>query len=131
MNAGDTCRRQRSCATTRNHDLPTYRSLLAHSRSNTRFCNNTILIGPQQNLPKISFNQWEDGKANNTCFSSNSMIVAHGGGATYHLAVGTHTRFTDSLLVGRHVGLPDGARAAAPVLPGGEPVPQGKCCHLL
>ncbi len=93
--------------------------------ANTRFHNNTIVIGPQQNLPMISFNEWDGGKANNTSFSSNSMIVADGGTATYNLALGTNTRFTDNLFVGRHEGLPDGAKAALPVpAGGGEPVPE-------
>ena len=85
--------------------------------TNTLFQNNTIVIGPQQCLPMISFNEWDGGKASNTRFLSNSLVVSDGGKATYDLAVGTNTRFTGNLFVGRHEGLPEGVRTEPPALP--------------
>ena len=86
--------------------------------ANTHFYNNTLVIGPQQHLPMISFNEWDGGKASNTRFSNNTLIVSDGGMATYNLALASNTRFTDNVFIGRHQGLPQGVRAEVPGLPG-------------
>ncbi len=85
--------------------------------TNTHFYNNTIVIGPQQSLPLIAFNEWDGGKAQNTLFSNNMFIVSDGGKATYDLAVSSGTRFTDNMFIGRHEGLPAGARTGRAALP--------------
>lgn len=84
--------------------------------TNTQFLDNTIVLGPKQNLPLISFNEWDGGRAKNTQFIRNTIIVSDGGIATYDLGSSKDTQFTDNRFVGRHEGLPDGA-STDPTLP--------------
>ncbi|BCU79726.1 right-handed parallel beta-helix repeat-containing protein [Luteolibacter sp. LG18] len=84
--------------------------------SNTRFHNNTIILGANQNLPMVSFNEWDGGKASGTRFDNNLFIVAEGGRATYRLDSSTGTAFTNNLFLGKHEGFP--ATASPPVFTG-------------
>jgi hypothetical protein len=87
---------------------------IAGNPTNTQFYNNTIVLGPQQNLPLISFNEWDGGNARNTLFTNNNLIVSDGGKATYKLGASKDTRFTDNQFLGIHEGLPEGARSISP-----------------
>ncbi|MCX6878667.1 MAG: right-handed parallel beta-helix repeat-containing protein [Verrucomicrobia bacterium] len=80
--------------------------------TNTRFIDNTIVLGPNQNLPLVSFNEWEGGNAKDTSFIHNNLIVSDGGKATYAFGKSTGTRFSNNMFVGRHDGLPEGVRTA-------------------
>ena len=80
--------------------------------THTQFLDNTIVLGPKQNLPLVSFNDWDGGNAKDTSFIHNSFIVSDGGRATYALGKSTGTRFSNNIIVGRHDGLPDGTRTA-------------------
>jgi len=77
--------------------------------TNTRFHNNTFVLGPNQDLPVVSFNEWDRGNGKDTVFERNLFIVAEGGRARYDLKLGTGTVFRDNFFSGRHEGLPDGA----------------------
>jgi len=61
---------------------------IAGNPTNTLFHNNTIVLGPQQNLPLVSFNEWNGGNAKNTRFANNVFIVSDGGKATYVFGAG-------------------------------------------
>jgi Right handed beta helix region len=84
---------------------------IAGNPANTLFHNNTIVLGPRQNLPLVSFNDWDGGNARDTRFANNTFIVSNGGKATYHLGGGKGTLFTDNQFLGNHEGLPEGARS--------------------
>lgn len=83
---------------------------IAGNPSNTRFHNNTIVLGAKQDVPLISFNEWDGGNARDTLFSDNKLIVSDGGKATYQFGASTGTRFSGNQLVGTHQGLPPGVR---------------------
>lgn len=83
---------------------------IAGNPTHTLFHNNTIVVGPRQNLPLVSFNDWDGGNAKDTHFTNNFFIVADGGRATYRLGASMATRFTGNQFLGSHEGLPAGAR---------------------
>ena len=85
----------------------------------TQVYNNTIVIGPEQNLPMLLFNEWEGGKPHETNFSNNLFIVENGGRASYNFGPSSGNVFQNNLFAGRHEGLPEGvAVAPAPPLVG-------------
>lgn len=85
----------------------------------TKVYNNTIIIGPEQNLPLLRFNEWDGGKASDTRFFNNLFIVENGGRATYDFGPSQGNVFESNIFAGRHEGLPKGvAVAPAPRLTG-------------
>jgi hypothetical protein len=81
--------------------------------------NNTIVIGPEQNVPMLLFTEWDGGKAKDTNFSNNLFIVENGGRATYNFGSSSGNVFENNLFAGHHEGLPKGvAVAPAPALVG-------------
>lgn len=79
----------------------------------TRVYNNTIILGPHQNLPLLLFTEWNGGKAKDTLFSNNLFAVEAGGRATYQFGPGSGNQFDHNLFTGRHEGLPAGCAAVA------------------
>lgn len=71
--------------------------------------NNTIYVGPSQNLPFVIFNEWSGGNASNTRFVNNLIHVD--GRVTYDLGRSTNTVFENNLFFGNHVNRPQDARA--------------------
>jgi hypothetical protein len=82
--------------------------------------NNTIVIGPRQDLPLLLFTEWDGGKASDTRFVNNLFLVREGGRATYDFGPSRGNVFEHNLFVGNHVGLPPGIAATrtAPPLRG-------------
>jgi hypothetical protein len=74
----------------------------------TQVYNNTIVIGPDQNLPLLSFNEWDGGNPKDTNFSNNLFIVEEGGLATFKFGPSSGNVFENNLFCGRHEGLPAG-----------------------
>lgn len=88
--------------------------------SRTLVHNNTIVIGPRQDLPMLLFTEWEGGKTRDTRFVNNLFLVREGGRATYDFGPSRGHVFENNLFVGNHVGLPPGVAVnrEAPPLPG-------------
>ena len=74
----------------------------------TRVYNNTIIIGPHQDVPLLLFGEWSGGTAKDTRFSNNLFIVEEGGKATYQTEKCSGNVFESNLFTGRHEGLPKG-----------------------
>lgn len=86
----------------------------------TQVYNNTIIVGPQQDLPMLLFTDWNGGKTSDTRFSNNLFVVEEGGRATYQFGPSSGNVFEHNLFAGRHEGLPAGVSvAAAPPFAGG------------
>ena len=83
---------------------------------NTRIYNNTIYVGPKQDLPLLLFNDWDRGSAVDTSFYNNLFIVD--GRVTYEFGNSTNTVFEANAFVGNHVQPPKDSRpvASQPVL---------------
>lgn len=82
----------------------------------THVYNNTVVIGPHQDLPLLLFDEWADGNSRDSRFTNNLFIVEDGGRATYQLQPSSGNVFDSNLFAGRHDGLPEGcAVSAAPV----------------
>ena len=85
----------------------------------THIYNNTIVIGPHQDIPLLRFTEWNGGKARDSRFSNNLFLVEEGGRATYQFEPSRGNVFESNLFAGRHEGLPAGVTtAAAPRLAG-------------
>jgi hypothetical protein len=85
----------------------------------THVYNNTIVIGPQQNLPLLLFGEWDGGTARDSRFTNNLFLVEQGGRATYQLKPSSGNVFDSNLFAGRHEGLPDGCSVSpAPLFAG-------------
>lgn len=96
----------------------------------TQIYNNTIIIGPKQDLPLLLYTEWNGGKAQDSIFSNNLFIVEAGGRATYQFGPSSGNVFEHNLFAGRHEGLPRSvALAAAPQFAG--PVKPGPGVDLL
>lgn len=76
--------------------------------SDTLVHNNTVVIGPGQDLPMILYTEWNQGRSENVRFVNNLFIVEEGGRATYDFGSSRGNVFEDNLFVGRHEGLPAG-----------------------
>lgn len=79
--------------------------------------NNTIILGPEQDLPMILHNEWDGGRSRNARFANNLFIVAEGGRATYNFHTSTGNTFEHNLFVGRHEGLPGDVPSTAEMPP--------------
>ena len=85
----------------------------------THVYNNTIIIGPHQQLPMLLFTEWDRGKAKNSRFTNNLFVVEEGGRATYQFGPSSGNVFERNLFAGRHEGLPEGTSATpGPVFAG-------------
>jgi hypothetical protein len=71
---------------------------------NTKVYNNTIYIGPKQDLPLLLFDTWNRGDANGTHFINN--IFYADGRVTYNWGKSTNTDFDNNIFYGTHVGTP-------------------------
>jgi hypothetical protein len=85
---------------------------------NTLIYNNTIYVGPKQDVPLISFNEWDGAWAEGTRFSNNIFYVD--GRVRYRLGEGRGTTFDHNVFYGQHDGRPadEGAVAQHPALVG-------------
>ena len=77
---------------------------------NTKIYNNTIYVGPKQNLPLLLFNDWDGGSARDTFFYNNIFYVA--GRVTYDWGKSQHTVFENNVFYGTHAQLPSDASAS-------------------
>jgi len=71
---------------------------------NTKIYNNTIYVGPHQNLPLLLFNDWDGGSAQDTFFYNNIFYVA--GRVTYDFGKSQNTVFEHNVFYGVHEGRP-------------------------
>jgi hypothetical protein len=76
---------------------------------NTLVYNNTIYIGPQQNLPLLLFGDWNGGNASSTQFYNN--IFYADGRVTYNWGQSTSNTFDGNVFYGAHSGLPQDSHA--------------------
>jgi len=67
---------------------------------NTKIHNNTIYVGPQQDLPLLLFTEWNGGSASNTVFYNNIFYVD--GRVTYHWGESRNTVFDNNVFWGNH-----------------------------
>ncbi len=75
---------------------------------NTQVYNNTIYVGPKQDLPLILFTEWAGGNAQGTRFRNNIFYVD--GRATYDWGKAGGTVFDNNAFYGNHVEPPPDAR---------------------
>lgn len=75
----------------------------------TLIYNNTIYVGPKQDLPLVIFSEWDRGTAENTRFVNNLIHVD--GRVTYDLGKSRGTVFENNLYFGDQVGRPADAGA--------------------
>ncbi|MEK7782128.1 MAG: right-handed parallel beta-helix repeat-containing protein [Verrucomicrobiota bacterium] len=75
---------------------------------NTQVYNNTIYVGPKQDLPLVLFTEWDGGHAAGTRFYNNLFYVA--GRATYDWGKARDTIFENNIFCGPHVQPPPDAR---------------------
>ena len=73
--------------------------------------NNVVYLGPTQNLPLLSFNEWAGGNAENTHFYNNIFFVE--GRATYQWGKSRNNIFENNVFFGNHVNRPDDPHALA------------------
>lgn len=82
---------------------------------NTRIYNNTIYVGPKQELPLLVFSDWDRGSAVDTFFYNKLFLVD--GRVTYDFGRSTNAVFEGNAFVGNHVQPPKASQAitSAPV----------------
>jgi len=85
---------------------------------NTKVFNNTIYVGPDQDLPLLLFTEWDRGNADGTRFYNNIFFVA--GRVTYDWGKSTNAVFSNNAFFGNHTEVPKDANAVTqdPVLAG-------------
>ena len=71
---------------------------------NTQIYNNTIYVGPKQDLPLLLFNDWDGGSARNTFFYNNIFYVD--GRVSYDFGKSQDTVFENNVFWGAHQKLP-------------------------
>jgi hypothetical protein len=71
---------------------------------NTRIYNNTVYVGPQQDLPLLLFNDWDGGSAVDTFFYNNIFYVD--GRVTYDWGKSRNNVFEHNVFWGRHENPP-------------------------
>ena len=87
----------------------------------THIYHNTIVIGPEQQLPMLSYTEWNQGWAGASLFSNNLFIVQEGGAVSYEFGKSQGNVFHSNLFLGRHEGLPPGCEAL-PLPPGANAI---------
>lgn len=78
----------------------------------THVYNNTIIVGPRQDLPMLLFTEWDGGKAADTRFTNNLFVVEDGGRATYQFGSSSGNVFENNLFCGKHEGLPQDVKVS-------------------
>ena len=76
---------------------------------NTRIYNNTIYVGPKQDLPLLLFNDWNGGSARDTFFYNNIFYVD--GRVTYNWGKSQNNIFENNFFFGNHHEPPADAHA--------------------
>ncbi|HKI68396.1 MAG TPA: right-handed parallel beta-helix repeat-containing protein, partial [Verrucomicrobiae bacterium] len=76
---------------------------------NTLVYNNTIYVGPEQNLPLLLFTEWNHGNASGTKFYNNIFYVD--GHVTYDWGKSTNTVFERNVFYGAHGEIPPDPQA--------------------
>lgn len=76
---------------------------------NTKIYNNTIFVGPKQNLPLVLCNDWDGGSARDTYFYNNIFYVE--GRVTYDFGKSQNTVFENNVFYGAHENSPADAHA--------------------
>lgn len=76
---------------------------------NTRIYNNTIYVGPEQNLPLLLFTEWRGGNAREVYFYNNIFHVE--GKVSYEWGKSENVVFANNVFYGRHVGPPEDPHA--------------------
>ena len=71
---------------------------------NTRVYNNTIYLGPKQNLPLLNFTEWDKGNADGTRFENNIFIAA--GRASFAWGKSRNTTFANNVFFGDFSEIP-------------------------
>ena len=71
---------------------------------NTKVYNNTVYLGPRQDLPLVVFTDWNQGNAEGTQFFNNLFYVA--GHSSFQWGKSTGTVFDHNVFFGRFSGLP-------------------------
>jgi hypothetical protein len=71
---------------------------------NTKIYNNTIYVGPKQNLPLVLCNDWDGGSAQDTFFYNNIFYVD--GRVTYDFGKSQNTIFESNVFYGAHENPP-------------------------
>ncbi len=79
----------------------------AGGAKNTKVYNNTIYIGPKQDLPLLLFGDWSGGNASNTQFYNNIFYVD--GHVTYNWGKSTSNLFDGNVFFGGHSLIPPDA----------------------
>jgi hypothetical protein len=77
---------------------------------NTKIYNNTIYVGPKQDLPLVLFNDWDGGSARDTFFYNNIFYVD--GRVTYDFGKSQNTVFENNVFWGNHRNPPPDAKAS-------------------
>lgn len=77
--------------------------------SNTWIYNNLIYVGPRQDLPLLSFTEWNGGNARDTHFCNNIFFVD--GRVTYRWGRSTRNAFENNVFFGNHVAPPEDPHA--------------------
>ncbi|MBC8097192.1 MAG: right-handed parallel beta-helix repeat-containing protein [Akkermansiaceae bacterium] len=72
--------------------------------TNTQVYNNTIYVGPQQDLPLVLCTDWDGGNARGTRFYNNIFYVA--GRVKYDLGKSRDTVFESNVFCGPHINAP-------------------------
>ncbi len=76
---------------------------------NTQVYNNTIYVGPKQDLPLVLCTEWSGGNAEGTRFFNNIFYVD--GRVTYNLGKSRDTVFDNNVFCGGHIEPPSDPRA--------------------
>ncbi len=87
-----------------NDGLDSARIFHISGAKNTRIYNNTIYVGPKQNLPLLLFNDWDGGSARDTFFYNNIFYVD--GRASYDFGKSQNTAFENNVFYGTHENPP-------------------------
>jgi len=74
----------------------------------THVYNNTVVLGPRQDLPMMVFGEWKGGIPQGARFTNNLFLVAEGGRASYRFGPSQGHVFENNLFLGNHEGLPAG-----------------------
>jgi hypothetical protein len=77
---------------------------------NTKVYNNTVYLGPEQDLPLLLFDEWEGGVNEGTQFYNNLFFVE--GRATYRWGRSQNRLFDNNVFYGTHVEPPPDANAS-------------------
>ncbi len=92
-----------------NDGINTARVFHISGARDTLIHNNTIYVGPHQDLPLVLFTEWDGGNASNTVFCNNIFYVD--GRVSYEPGKSRHTVFDNNVYWGNHHQPPQDPRA--------------------